>query len=147
MREDYREMWREQLAKSLTAFEKAKQEPRPHRGWLRAVREALGLTLQKVAVKAGTSKQHIEKLEKAEADDRISIRGLRRVAEAMDCELVYAIIPKSGTIQELAERPLRSEVTRHMIAAEKSMALENQATGNLEKKIEDELRWRKSGKK
>src|ERR1700756_3138122 len=146
MREDYREMFREQLAKSLTAFETARLEVRPHRGWLRAIREALGLTLQKVAVRSGTSKQHIEKLEKAEADDRISLRGLRRVANAMDCERVYAIVPKSGTIQELAEGPLRSEVTRHMIAAEKSMALENQATGNLEKKIEDELRWRSARK-
>ncbi len=147
MREDYREMFRDQIGKSLGAFEKARLELRPHRGWLRAIREALGLTLQSVAVKASTSKQHIEKLEKAEADDRISIRGLRRVADAMGCELVYAIVPKSGSIQELAERPLRDEVTSHMIAAEKSMALENQATGNLEKKIEDELRWRKSRKK
>jgi predicted DNA-binding mobile mystery protein A len=147
MKTEYRDLRVRQLDESLAALATAKTVMRPVYGWLRAIREALGLTLERVAVRAKTSKQHIRKLEKAEANDRITLRSLRRVADAMDCELVYAIVPKSGTIQDLAERRLRDEATERVKAVEHTMALEDQATGNLDEKIKDEVKRIKAGKK
>ena len=73
MRADYRELRVKQLTRALGPFEAARTESCPHRGWLRATREALGLTLEGTAARARTTKQHIRRLEIAEADDRITL--------------------------------------------------------------------------
>ena len=142
MKRDFRELRLNQLARTLSAFDTAKQEPRPSRGWLRAIREALGLTLENVGTQMGQSRKRIQEFEEAEAHDRITLRSLRRVAAAMDCELVYAIVPKSGTIAELAERRARAEATRDVLDVEQTMALENQAPGNVDELIEHETKRR-----
>jgi predicted DNA-binding mobile mystery protein A len=127
-----------QLTRALSAFETAKQEPRPQRGWLRANREALGLTLESVGTKLGQSRRRIQEFEKAEAQDRITLHSLRRVAAAMDCDLVYAIVPKCGTLAELAERRARARASEDVLDVEHTMALENQAVGNVEELIDKE---------
>jgi predicted DNA-binding mobile mystery protein A len=142
MRDDFRDLRLSQLARTLNTFGAAKQEARPQRGWLRAIREGLGLTLENVGKKLGQSRQRIQEFEEAEAKDRITLHSLRRVAAAMDCQLVYAIVPKSGTITELAERRARAEATEDVLDVEHTMALENQATGNVEELIEEETKRR-----
>jgi predicted DNA-binding mobile mystery protein A len=144
---EYQELRLRQLENSLSAFAAVRSTTRPRGGWLHAIRQSLGLSRQRVAKVARANQQEIASFEKAEANDRITLRSLRRVAAAMDCELVYAIVPKTGTLQELADQRLRSEATKRVLAAEKSMALEGQATGELEQKIEDEVRRIKAGKK
>jgi predicted DNA-binding mobile mystery protein A len=147
IKSEYRDLRIKQLDSSLSAFIQAKTQPRPQRGWLRAIREACGLPLDSIARELKTNRQGVQKRENAEATDRITLRTLRRVADAMGCELVYAIVPKSGTIQDLAERRLRDEATKRVRAVEHTMALENQATGNLEEKIKDEVKRIKAGRK
>ena len=140
MQPQYRELRLKQLAHSLSTFESAKQEVRPQRGWLRAIREALGITLKEIGDSIGVNPSHARSFEKAEAEDRITLRSLKQVAEAMGCELVYAVVPKSGTIRELAEKRARAEAAKRVLAVEHSMALENQATGNVEERINEETR-------
>jgi predicted DNA-binding mobile mystery protein A len=140
MRPRYRELRLRQLERSLAPFEAAKQEVRPKGGWLRAVREALGLSLESVGRSIGTGRQRVKAFEDAEATDRITLRSLKKVAEAMGCELVYALVPKSGSITNLSEERARSEATRRVLAVEHSMALENQAAGNAQEKINEETK-------
>lgn len=142
MRDDFRDLRLRQLTRTLSAFEAAKQETRPQRGWLRAIREGLGLTLENVGKRLGQSRRRVQEFEEAEAKDRITLHSLRRVAAAMDCELVYAIIPKSGTITELAERRARAQAAEDVLDVEHTMALENQATGNVEELIDEETKRR-----
>ena len=140
MRSEYRDMRLRQLSSSLSPFESVRNLNRPPRGWLRAIREALGLTLDEVGRKAGVTRQRVQKYENTEASDRITLGTLRRVASAMGCELVYAIVPKSGTLAELAEKRARDVATRNVLAAEHTMALEDQAAGNVEQAINEETR-------
>jgi predicted DNA-binding mobile mystery protein A len=142
MRRDFKELRLRQLARTLSAFDAARQEPRPPRGWLRAIREGLGLTLENVGKRLGQARQRVQEFEEAEANDRITLHSLRRVAAAMDCDLVYAIVPKSGTVSELAERRARAEVTEDVREVEHTMALENQAPGNVEELIDEETKRR-----
>ena len=72
--------------------------PRPPAGWLRAIREALGMTSGVLAERLGVTASGARKLEQAEAVDAITLGTLRRVAEALDCDLQYALVPR---------RPLR----------------------------------------
>jgi predicted DNA-binding mobile mystery protein A len=72
--------------------------PRPPAGWLRAIREALGMTSAVLADRLEITASGVRKLEHAEAIDAITLGTLRRVAEALDCDLQYALVPR---------RPLR----------------------------------------
>ena len=72
--------------------------PRPPAGWLRAIREALGMTSGVLAERLGVTASGARKLEQSEAIDAITLGTLRRVADALDCDLQYALVPR---------RPLR----------------------------------------
>jgi len=136
----YRRLRLQQLSRSQSVFQAARPEMRPQHGWLRAIREALGMSVAQVAQRMDITRGRILEFEKAEADDRITLGSLRRVAEAMDCQLVYAIVPKSGTITELAEQRAREEASKRVLSVEHSMALENQAPGKIDQLIEDETK-------
>ena len=136
----YRELRLKQLERSLAHFEAAKQEVRPRGGWLRALREALGLSLEAVGRSIGTGRQRVKAFENAEATDRITLKSLRKVAEAMDCQLIYALVPKSGSITNLYEERARNEAKKRVLAVEHSMALENQSAGNVQERINEETK-------
>ena len=71
---------------------------RPAAGWLRSVREALGLSLADQALKLQVTPPAVRSFEQAEAEDRITLASLRRTAAAMDCDLVYTLVPRSGSL-------------------------------------------------
>lgn len=136
----YRELRLRQLSKTLAPFAVAKSNPRPPLGWLRAIREALGITLHQVGENMRATRQRIKSFEDAERQDRTTLASLRRVADAMGCELVYAIVPKEGTIAELAAKQAVEEATKRVLAVEHTMALENQAPGNVNETIIEETK-------
>jgi len=111
---------------------------RPSVGWLASVREALGLTLAQIGQGVRASRQAVQQFEKAEANDRITLAALRRVAEAMGCELVYALVPRTGSFAELAERPTRDRAKRDVESVMHAMLLEDQKPGNAKQMLEDE---------
>ena len=74
----------------------------PTGGWLRAFRQALGLSLKAVGGALNVSPQAIHQLEKSESAGAISLRQLNAVAGAMGCRVVYALVPRQGTLVELA---------------------------------------------
>jgi len=97
----------------------------PARGWIRAVREALGMTTAQLAVRMGVKQPSIISFERSEAGGSIEMATLRRAAEALNCTLVYALIPKQSleaTIRERAGEFAR----RRLEPIEHSMLLEDQ---------------------
>ena len=140
MRHEYRDLRLKQLTLALSAFRDATQVPRPRLGWLRAIREALGISQKQIAKTMRLAQQNLAAFEKAESDDRITLGNLRRVAEAMGCELVYAIVPKSGSIEELAEQRARDEATKRVLSVHRTMALEDQASGDVKESIDKETK-------
>jgi predicted DNA-binding mobile mystery protein A len=121
--------------------------PRPTGGWLASVREALGLTLEEVARHLGTRRPNVLRFEKYEASERITLHNLRRVAEAMGCQLVYALIPKSGSFVDLSEKPVRDRALRDVESVMHTMALEDQKPQNTKQLIEDETHRRLNRKR
>ena len=110
---------------------------RPPRGWVRAIREALGMSAAVLAARLGTTAGAVTRLEQSEAADRIRLDTLRRAADALGCDLVYLLVPRrplTATVQERAR-----EVARVQAAAiEQTMLLEDQATGRTAE-LEDRL--------
>ena len=127
--------------------------PRPRLGWLRAVREALGLSLDQVGKKINETRMNVKRFEIWESNDRITLQNLRRVAAAMDCNLVYFVVPKTGTFSDLAsaqsefrrkvkESLIRKQAEVDVRAVEHTMALEDQASGNTQELIDQEVKRR-----
>src|ERR1700675_3227910 len=140
MNPEFRELRLNQLDRSLEPFVGSHSVSRPQRGWLRAVREALGITIREIARKMRKTPQTVASFEKSEAADRITLQTLRHYAEAMDCELVYAIVPKNGSLKQLVETRIRAKAERDVRAVEQTMALEDQATHGIQDKIERETK-------
>lgn len=140
MKREFRELRLSQLDRILEPGRRL--PPRPSNGWLASVREALGLSLRQVGEKMHASGQAIQQFERAEAEDRITVRALRRVAGTLGCELVYVLVPRTGSFVELAERPKREQATRDVRRVVHTMALEDQKPENTSQLIEDEVHRR-----
>ena len=138
MRSTFRNLRVQQLDRALTPFLPATESLRPQKGWLRAIREATGVTVGEMAKRLGKVPSLALYLEKSEAEYRITLGSLRAAADALGCELVYALVPKSGSIQELAEQRARSQASENVLAVEHTMALEDQAAGGVPAKVEEE---------
>lgn len=140
MRQEFRQLRLEQLDRAVGPFEAAGASPRPPKGWTRAVREAIGLSSGQLAGQMGTSRQLVLQQEKAEAEDRITLKSLRSLAEALECELVYGLVPRTGSFENLVKLRAREKAETNVLGVEHSMALENQASGNIPQAIEAEAR-------
>ena len=100
---------------------------RPSGGWLRAVRQALGMTTRQLAKSVGVSQAAVVDAERTEAKGDITLATLQRYAAALDCELKYALVPRrplQEAVEERADHIARDQVSR----VQHSMALENQST-------------------
>jgi len=140
MKREFRQLRLSQLDRFLETARTL--PPRPSQGWIASVREALGLSQRKVGKKMQASGQAIQQFEQAEAENRITLRALRRVAGTMDCEVVYVLIPRSGSFTELADQPTRDRAARDVKSVLHTMALEDQKPKDLSKLAEDEAQRR-----
>ena len=140
MRSEFRNLRLKQLDRSLEQFQAARKVSRPSKGWIRDIRQALGVSSGELARRLGTSRQLPLQLEKGEAEDRITLKSLRAVANALDCDLIYALVPRAASMEELIENRARAEARQRVLGVEHSMALENQAVGNLDEAVEAEAR-------
>lgn len=140
MRDEFRNLRLKQLDRTLKPFRAAAKNPRPQKGWLRAIREAAGISASEVARTLKTSRQLPVQLEKAEAEDRITLKSLRAAANALGCELVYALVPRANTLHDLVEERARAQAKKHVLGVEHSMALEDQAVGRVDEAVEAETK-------
>lgn len=77
---------------------------RPKEGWIRTLRKALGMSGPQLAKRLKVSKSQMSQMERFEMEDRITLKQLRKVAHALDCELTYALVPNKPVDEMLRER-------------------------------------------
>jgi predicted DNA-binding mobile mystery protein A len=138
MRKEFRQLRVRQLDRAVAPWQAAKTLRRPRKGWIRAVREAIGVSSTELALRMGTSRQLGLQQEKAEAEDRITLKSLREFAQALDCELVYGLVPRSGSFAGAISLRDHAKAKANVLGVEHSMALENQASGHLKQAIDAE---------
>jgi predicted DNA-binding mobile mystery protein A len=120
----------DQTEQALAPYAPLKGQAAPPDGWLRAVRESLGRSLRVQAGRLGVAAPTLYKSEQAEAQERISLAQLRKLAAGLDCELVYALVPRqplSQMVQDQAEKLAQQEV----LGVTHSMSLEDQRPSQL----------------
>jgi len=116
---------RRQLDAAVCSRLAAKVPPRPARGWVAAIRSALGMTTRQLAARMGMRQPSLIALEKAEVAGTISLNTLRRAAEALDCDLAYVLVPRRP-LDETVKLRARAIAEAHAAAASHSMQLEDQ---------------------
>ncbi len=126
MANDFRQLKLRQLDRQLQAWQKtAKTAPCPREGWLRALRTGLGLSTGQLAARLGTRQPWILQLEKAEVKGTASLASLRKAADVLGCDLVYALVPRKPLEQMVRERA-DQVARRELEAVSHSMTLEQQ---------------------
>ena len=98
----------------------------PPEGWLRTVRRALGMSGAEVAKKLGVTRARVTKAEHAELDGGITLKSMQLMSEAMGCRFIYAIMPKSGSIEDIIIAQARKKAAEIVGTASIHMAHENQ---------------------
>lgn len=117
---------RRQLDTALARWRNAALPSRPSSGWVRSIRNALGMSSAALANRLDVTDSAVRRLEIAESGDAITLGTLRRIAAALGCELQYALVPKQPLDTILSQRA--KQLAREQVqSVAHSMALEDQA--------------------
>lgn len=117
---------RRALDRRLSQLPPASAFTPPARGWIRAVRNALGMSAADLAARLQVTPASVSDIERSESHGRIRLDTLERAAEAMGCDLVYALIPRRN-LTEIVQRQAREKVEKQTRAVSRAMDLEAQS--------------------
>ena len=138
---------RAQLDQTLSAFRDLPRPPR--RGWVRSLRTALGMTMRQMANRLElASASSVQQIETGEVDGALTLRRLQAAADALDCDLVYALVPREGTIGGTIRARARQVARETLLQADRHMVLEDQAVSaeSLEHMVEELARDLEAGR-
>ena len=114
-----------QLDRVLRPWHDLVQKHEQYNNWFQVIREALGVSTRYLAKKIGLSPGRIVQLQQAEIDGSITLRNLKKVAESLDCQLIYAFVPKNS-LESIIENRAK-EVAKEMLGSvNHTMSLEQQ---------------------
>lgn len=115
-----------QIEKRLSDLPHKLSAPGFRDGWIKSIRLALGMSARQLAERIGVTQSQIVKLEKSEVNGGITLRSLDRIAEGLDCELVYYMKPKSGSLKRTIESRAQMKAAKLLNLVWVHMALESQ---------------------
>ena len=122
---------REQLDASLKRLSPLLDVTAPPKGWIRAIRDALGMTAKQLANRLGVAQQAVARIENEELAGSVTIKTMRRIAECLDCVFVYRFVPRKS-LEETVARQAKKVAAQRLAQASQTMCLENQALSRKE---------------
>jgi len=91
-----KKIFREQLDDTLNRFSSIASANRPIKGWIRAIRDALGMNMRQLAQRLGVSNSRIPRIEQDEITGSLTLKTMHRVADKLDCVFVYGFVPRTS---------------------------------------------------
>ena len=137
MRAQERALARRQIDKRLNSLQNMDVFARPSRGWIKAIREALGMTARQLGERLGVSQPRVLKIEQAEVSGSATLETLERAARALDCQLDYLLVPRKP-LEELTRARAEATARKHIKATGHSMSLEDQSVDASEERAQIE---------
>jgi predicted DNA-binding mobile mystery protein A len=125
MKTKHKQIARRQLDVTLDKFAEVRSIKPPPKGWIRAVREALGMSGKQLAGRLQVSQPRVFKLEQGEPSGALTLKTMRQAAEALDCVFVYALVPRS-TLEETVRTRARVVAGERLQRVSHTMLLEAQ---------------------
>lgn len=98
---------------------------RPQSGWISAIRQSLGMAQRDLGARMGIAESTLARIEANERAGSIQINTLQRAAEALDCEFVYALVPRRP-LDDVVMEKARERVADLMATVTHTMLLEDQ---------------------
>jgi len=117
-----------QFEERLEKFRQLASVDPPKDGWINALRQALGITTEQLAGRMGVTRQAVLQVEAAERKRQVTWASLRKAADAMDCEVVFALVPR-GSINQVLLRQGRRQAEKHIARVSHSMKLDAHIVG------------------
>ncbi|HLP57139.1 MAG TPA: mobile mystery protein A [Fluviicola sp.] len=129
----------QQINNKMLGFNSLEQVAVPPTGWVKAIRTAIGMTMQQLGNKLSVSKQGVLDIEKREKDGAITIKALKEIGRALDMKLVYGFVPNDGSLEALIEKRATELATKIVLRTSNTMKLEDQENSNerIEKAIKE----------
>jgi len=137
MADGFKRLMRKQLQENLDSFADLINKPLPKKGWIRTIREALGMSSYVLADRFGCSRVNITSMEQREKKKTISLETLEQAAQAMNCKLVYCFVP-TEPISILREKQARSIAKKRIEFINHSMKLEQQGLSKKQLKYQED---------
>ena len=127
-----------QLNRKLERFDHLRSMPPPRRGWIGEIRRALGMSARQLASRLNVTSPAVTQHENGEVNGTITLQTLEKVAAALGCEFVYALVPKVS-LDDLLHRRARRVATKMIERTSHSLHLEQQdvSENEIKKQIED----------
>lgn len=119
-----------QLDQKLQPFSESRKVLVPERGWINTIRTTLNMTMAQLGAKLDITRQGVKRIEESEANGSITLNSLKDVATAMDLKLVYALVPKNGTINDLIQIKADKLAQKIVLRTNQNMKLEDQGIGD-----------------
>ncbi|MBI3441865.1 MAG: mobile mystery protein A [Proteobacteria bacterium] len=129
---------RKNLDRRLSKLKPTDEYACPRRGWIHAIREALGMTSAQLAKRLDMSQPGVIQMELAEQRGAITLDTLERAAQALDCTLVYALVPNSS-LEDMLTRQAKKVAKERLATVSHTMNLEDQGVSNITLKEQYEL--------
>lgn len=123
----------EQLDRKIEPFNGTEKVIVPDNGWINSIRTSLNMTLEQLGTKLNITRQGAKKIEESESSGTISLKSLKDVAEVLNLRLVYALIPKDGSLEKLINSKAEELAKKIVLRTSQNMKLENQ--GNTDQQI------------
>ncbi len=126
----------DQIERRIGAIRKTKEAMKVRPGWIHYMRKALGMKLEDLANCAGLSLSTVAQAERREAEGKVTLATLKQMAEAMECQFVYAFVPKTK-IKSLLKGKALTKARAILTTADTHMTLEDQkVTESFERRVE-----------
>ena len=129
----------QQLNSKMLAFASLQKVAPPPTGWIKAIRNAIGMSMLQLGKRLSITKQSVQDIERREKDGSISIKALREAARALDMQLIYGFVPNDGSLEAMINRKAKELATQIVQRTSNSMKLEDQENSKqrIEKAIEE----------
>ncbi len=105
---------------------------RPKDGWIRIVREVLSMSTTQLAGRLGVSQPAVSKLEKNEKSGNITLKNMNNIADKLECDFVYFLIPKNDSFKMTYEKKVLEYAKKITARVSYSMSLEEQKINKVE---------------
>ena len=131
MARDYSQLKLKQMEELLQPLRRLARAQVPREGWVRAVREALGMSAAQLAARINVTRQTVRDLEHSEATGKITLESLNRLAAALGCRVIYALVPEKP-LDEMQRARAREIADSLVKPVSHSMKLEAQSISERE---------------
>ncbi|MDH5525650.1 MAG: mobile mystery protein A [Desulfobulbaceae bacterium] len=122
---------REQLDNTLKRFREVRQLSPPSKGWIRALRDALGINGRQLAKRLGVTPARISRLESDEVVGAVTIKSMQKIADSLDCVFVYGLVPRTS-LEDIVKKQVAKVAKKRFAQVSHTMALEDQALSKQE---------------